>query len=50
MLYVDNYSEKELREYIEHDGEKVGGTHPALTLIGPASLALCPTTKCSKWC
>ena len=45
---VQNYSQDELRAMIENEEAVDGGTHPS-TLI-PISIALCPTTRCSRRC
>ena len=45
---VQNYSQDELRAMIENQEAVDGGTHPS-TLI-PISIALCPTTRCSRRC
>lgn len=47
MDFAANYSETELREFIDQDADKVGGTHPTLVVV---SAALCPTTKCTSKC
>ncbi len=48
---VQNYSQDELRAMIENEEAVDGGTHPTLTtFLVPVTLALCPTTKCSKRC
>lgn len=47
MDFAANYSETELREFINQDTDEIGGTHPTTIAV---SLALCPTTKCTSRC
>lgn len=45
---VQNYSQDELRAMIENEEASTAALTPA-TLI-PISIALCPTTRCSRRC
>ncbi|MDO5098788.1 MAG: class II lanthipeptide, LchA2/BrtA2 family [Corynebacterium sp.] len=45
--FVEGYAREDLREMIDNEQAQHGGTW---TTIVPVSLALCPTTKCSKRC
>ncbi|WP_211272762.1 class II lanthipeptide, LchA2/BrtA2 family [Corynebacterium phocae] len=51
MVHVANYTEEELRDFIDQDTGEVGGTHPTTVPVTiTVSAAICPTTKCTSKC
>lgn len=48
---ADNFRENELRAMIDADTTAEGATHPLIVTAACAlSMALCPTTYCTKEC
>ena len=45
--FVEGYAREDLRGMIENEQAQQGGTW---TTVVPVSIALCPTTRCSRHC